>query len=218
MSHFKASPSIIQPSFTPNASRKNSTEIESLIKVLGLQPHIEGGYFVETDRSPETVPSPFPSKPSNTSAIAPQRPGFDSAMRNSSTTIFYLLTPNRPQGCFHRNAGRTVHTLHRGRGRYVIIHADDGVENGLKRIETFVVGRNVEKGERLQWIVSGGKYKASFLLPDEDGSATSEGLLISETVVPGFEFHDHDFLDEVGMRELVGGERAEDLKWLLRKE
>jgi predicted cupin superfamily sugar epimerase len=41
---------------------------------------------VETDRAPDTVPSPFPGK------------GFDPVVRNSSTTIFYLLTPNVPQG------------------------------------------------------------------------------------------------------------------------
>jgi len=31
-------------------------------------------------------------------------------------------------------------------------------------------------------------------LPDEEGGKESQGLLISETVVPGFEFCDHDFL------------------------
>lgn len=31
----------------------------------------------------------------------------------------YLLTPGSPQGIFHhRNRARTVHTLHKGRGRY----------------------------------------------------------------------------------------------------
>lgn len=54
------------------------------------------------------------------------------------------------------------------------------------RIESFVVGRDVAKGERLQWIVEGGKYKASFLL-DVGGEKSGEtdcaecgGLLISE--------------------------------------
>jgi hypothetical protein len=73
---------------------------------------------------------------------------------------------------------------------YVIIHADErGVgagENGVSgvrgrkgsRIETFVVGPDVANGERLQWIVEGGKYKASYLLPDEHGE--TEGLFISE--------------------------------------
>lgn len=106
-----------------------------------------------------------------------------------------------------------MHTLHRGRGRYVLIHADEA--GSKKRVETFVVGHNVAKGERLQWIVEGGKYKASFLLPDLEGGETSEGLLISETVVPGFEFCDHDFLSADGLQELLSEDDAESLKWLL---
>lgn len=64
----------------------------------------------------------------------------------------------------------------------MIIHpADEGEGRGQKaRIETFVVGQNIGKGERLQWIVEGDTYKASFLLPDDEGANESGGLLISE--------------------------------------
>lgn len=97
----------------------------------------------------------------------------------------------------------------------MIIHADEGAEGEEKRVESFVVGQRVEEGEKLQWIVEGGKFKASFLLEDVVGGGESEGLLISETVVPGFEFVDHDFLTEEGLVELVGEEKAEELSWLL---
>lgn len=213
MSPARTSSPILKPSFNPTSSSKEPPAIENLIENLKLQPHIEGGYFAETDRAHDTVPSPFPQKKSSTIDLAPQRPGYVPGVRNSSTTIFYLLTPSGPQGGFHRNLGRTVHTLHRGRGRYVIIHADE--EGEKKRVEIFVVGPNVEKGERLQWIVDGGKYKASFLLPDEEGGTGSSGLLISETVVPGFEFADHDFLSPEGLKDLVGVEQAETMHWLL---
>lgn len=64
-----------------------------------------------------------------------------------------------------------MHTLHKGRGRYVIIHADEvargefpggyGEGNaaegerwvGTARVETFIVGQNVLAGEKLQWLV-----------------------------------------------------------------
>jgi predicted cupin superfamily sugar epimerase len=205
----------LKPHFHPSNLTSDSPSITSLIKNLDLQPHIEGGYYLETDRAPETVPSPFPFHPTSTSTEGhvPQRPGFDPAIRNSSTTIYYLLTPSGPQGGFHRHKARTLHTLHRGRGRYVIIHADEPGEH--KRIETFAVGHNVEKGERLQWIVEGGKFKASFLLTDTEGEEGSEGLLISETVVPGFEFCDHDFLSAQGLKDLVGFDKAKELDWLL---
>lgn len=176
----------LHPHFPPSKDSSKPTpeespKIQSLISSLNLLPHIEGGYYAETDRSPDTIPSPFPIQNSTTTSLVPQRPNFNPSLRNLSTTIFYLLTPHGPQGGFHRNLARTVHTLHRGRGVYVIIHADE--PGPVKRIESFVVGQNVEKGERLQWIVDGGKFKGSFLLPDEDGEG-SEGLLISETVNP----------------------------------
>ena len=158
------------------------------MSALNLQTHIEGGYFVETDRDKFQIPNPFLSRsdtPSNTIALLPEKERnaqTDNQTRAASTSIFYLLTPARPQGGFHRNKGRTIHTLHKGRGRYVIIHADEVQKKGQKaRVETFVAGGNVARGEKLQWVVEGGKYKASFLLDDEDGRGESkDGLLISE--------------------------------------
>jgi len=120
-----------------------------------------------------------------------------------------------PQGYFHRNLGRTVHTLHSGRGRYVILHPQPGKK---ARIETFIVGHDIEKGEVLQWIVEGGKFKASFLLPDTEGVNTSDGLLISETVVPGFEFTDHDFMTPQILTEWVTKEQADELSWLVKQD
>lgn len=90
---------------------------------------------------------------------------------------------------------------------------------GKARVETFVVGLDVEAGERVQWVVEGGKYKASWLLPDvEGGEESEEGLLISETVVPGFEYEDHDFMREERLEALVGREQREELEWLVRRE
>lgn len=59
-----------------------------------------------------------------------------------------------------------------------MIHADEEGEGGTgkKRVETFAVGKGVERGERAVWVVEGGKFKGSFLV-DGDGE---EGLLISE--------------------------------------
>jgi len=53
------------------------------------------------------------------------------------------------------------------------------------------------------------------LLPGEKAGSISQWLLISETVVPGFEFCDPDFLNEKGLEELVSPEQAHALQWLL---
>ncbi|EMC99491.1 hypothetical protein BAUCODRAFT_338287 [Baudoinia panamericana UAMH 10762] len=222
----------LEPLFDPFDSQAESVALQQIIQLLGLQNHPEGGYFVETDRDALRIPSPF--------ALTRTDPTADILVdtRSAMTTIHYLLTPKSSLGHFHRNKGRTVHTLHKGRGRYVIIHADEAASSscpggyggsqslteeqrwvGKARVETFIVGQNVLAGERLQWIVDGGKYKASFLLPDVEGGQTcEEGLLISETVVPGFEFSDHDFMREERLKALVTEPQAQEMAWMVRKE
>ncbi|KAF7550981.1 hypothetical protein G7Z17_g5320 [Cylindrodendrum hubeiense] len=206
----------LKPIFAPS-SEPESLQTTALIQTLALLPHVEGGYFSQTDEDPKTIPSPYPLTPlsgETASQAVPPRPGFDAAVRRLSTTIFYLLTYRRPLGRFHRNRSRIIHTLHRGRGRYVLLHPDG-------RVESFIVGNAVERGERLQWVVEGGVWKASYLLDTEgnmasEGAQEPEGLLISETVVPGFEFADHEFLSERCLEELVP-EKAMALGWLARK-
>ncbi|KAH0364972.1 hypothetical protein KCU65_g6422, partial [Aureobasidium melanogenum] len=250
----------LKPVYEPkdsSAPRNESPHLAKLISTLQLQQHIEGGYFVETDRDANRVPNPFlntsPSASDSEQTTFYTSTGAVSAnlsnkltdadknanskntesgdeqdkTRNASTSIHYLLTPESPMGAFHRNRGRTIHTLHRGRGRYVIIHADEVMpeydsHSGIRskaRVETFIVGQNVENGEKLQWIVDGGKYKSSFLLPLEgEDPANNEGLLISETVVPGFEYSDHDFMRIERLEALVTKEQADEMRWMLRKD
>ncbi|KAI9810922.1 MAG: hypothetical protein M1827_005781 [Pycnora praestabilis] len=206
-----SSPAPLSPYFDQPSSGIEAPTVQQTIDILGLQKHIEGGYFIETDKDLFRIANPFSSTSSNLSS------GNQSETRAASTTIHYLLTPNTPLGAFHRNKGRTIHTLHSGRGIYVIIHADKVGEEGIAMVETFVVGHDLAKGEKLQWIVEGGKYKASYLLPDKQDGEDSEGLLISETVIPGFEYSDHNFMTSEQLVELVTPAQANTLAWLLRK-
>ena len=180
MSAIDSSITPLKPSFT--AAWDNAPDppkIQNLIDSLHLLRHPEGGWFAETDRDILRIPNPWLNKHGYETTAKAEG---DDTTRSAMTTIFYLLTPNSPQGRFHRNKGRTVHTLHKGRGRYVLIHNTQSGEKA--RIETFVVGQNVAKGEKLQWIVDGDIYKASYLLPDdEDSEESAEGLLISEVSV-----------------------------------
>lgn len=65
-------------------------------------------------------------------------------------------------------------------------------------------------------MVEGGSWKASFLLPDVEGETSSDGLLISETVVPGFEYADHEFLSRERLSEILPEEKAKALEWLVK--
>lgn len=42
--------------------------------------------------------------------------------------------------------------------------------------------------------------------------------MISETVVPGFEFEDHDFMKADRMKALVTAEQAKEMNWMLNDE
>ncbi|OJJ98784.1 hypothetical protein ASPACDRAFT_1857281 [Aspergillus aculeatus ATCC 16872] len=195
-----------------------------------------GGYFHQTDRHPLTLPTPWAEPSSSSSSSSPQKHG----TRSLSTTITYLLAPSSAVGVFHRNKGRTVHSLHRGRGRYVLLREDAPVTGdededeangegrgrgrskgkGQATVETFVVGMDTQHGERMQWVVEGGVWKGCFLETrdiESDHGNGFEGMLISETVMPGFEMEDHEFLTRTKMEEMLTEEQTQELQWMLRE-
>ncbi|RHZ64711.1 cupin domain-containing protein [Aspergillus thermomutatus] len=202
----------IKPIYHPSPPQS----IQTTLQTLHLQPHPEGGYYTETDRHPLRIPNPHNKDPSDTNTNT----------RSLSSTIYYHLTPNSPTSFLHLNRSRTIHSLHRGRARYVIIHADLATQaraehGGTAPVTSFVVGPDLEKGERMQWVVEGGKYKGCYLLPDspsENGDGGSEGLLITETVVPGFEFEDHEFMSPQTMERLLTEDQCRALGWMLKKD
>ena len=51
----------LTPTYPPSKPSldRESSQTRALIAHLDLQPHIEGGYFVETDRDTHRVPNPF---------------------------------------------------------------------------------------------------------------------------------------------------------------
>jgi predicted cupin superfamily sugar epimerase len=177
-------PQIANLKFPQPVSENDTTSY--LVESLGLLEHPEGGWFLETDRSPFVMDSPYEDSKTKT--------------RNYSTLIYYYLSPSRPRGKLHKNKSRIIHMLHRGSGTYVVLHKDG-------TIETFEVGHG--PGQRMQWVVEGGTYKASF-------THDNEGLLISEVVVPGFDFDDHNFMkSKQELVKWVGDSNAEVLQELL---
>ncbi|KLO08686.1 hypothetical protein SCHPADRAFT_944236 [Schizopora paradoxa] len=185
-----------------------------LIETLSLAPHPEGGYFVETDRQEEVVPSPFAH----------------GKERSLGTSIYYLLTPERPMGYFHMNKSVTYHVLHQGRAEYTLIrppptlplttpslHSDpvassDSVQVPSPRIETVIMGTNADAGEVRMLLVGTGVWKRSNLLPEDLELAKQSpelsdktGCLITEVVVPGFDWEDHKYLTKNGLEKLFAG-------------
>ncbi|BGO90832.1 hypothetical protein NBRC10512_005843 [Rhodotorula toruloides] len=172
----------------------------SLIASLKLQPHPEGGFFAETVRTDQKIASEFA----------------DGKQRNLATQIYYLLTPDSPKGKMHMNKSVTFHALHAGRALYTLVkplppNSPTGAEPEIKHV---VMGSDASKGEVRQLFVEGGWWKASEI-PEEDLKVGEEdkehtGCLISEVVVPGFDFGDHKFLSKQELLSLFNGDEQAD--------
>lgn len=131
-----------------------------LIQQLSLVEHIEGGYFTETHRSEEN--------------LSTNRAGQD---RSLLTSIYYLLTDDRPIDRFHCNQSDIMHYFHCGSAITYLILEPSGKLNKVK------LGLNFDRGEVAQLLVPGGFWKAAVLEEGEFG-------LIGEAVTPGFDYRD----------------------------
>ncbi len=155
------------------AAPPSTPERAAVIEGLGLEKHVEGGYFRRTYQSDH-------------------RPMLDTEAgeRFLMTSIYYLLTSDSPVGHFHRNRSDIVHYYHQGDPiRYTMIHPDG-------TLEQVVMGPDVASGQRLQLHVAGGVWKASELLEGPHGYG-----LISEAVSPGFDYEDMTLGDAEALRE-----------------
>jgi predicted cupin superfamily sugar epimerase len=142
------------------------TTADQLIALLDLKPHPEGGYYIETYRSSETI---------SEEALPSRYKG----RRCFGTAIYYLLTAQTfsamhrlwSDEIFHFYSGDPVEMLQLspdGSGRVAILGSD--ILNGMQ--PRVVVHRGVWQGARL---LKGGKF-----------------ALLGTTVSPGFEFADYE--------------------------
>lgn len=165
--------------------------------------HATTGYYAETDRQSEQIPSPFVGMWDRSCIGSPRSPQTpDGASRSLATTIYYLLTPDEPNGVFHMNKSATMHVLHQGRAEYTLI-----TPGSPPRIERKVIGPNIHAGEVLQLLVPSGVWKMSRILPADLVKADPEriGCLITEVVFPGFAWEDHGFLTQADLEALFAG-------------
>ncbi len=133
---------------------------QELIEHLSLVEHIEGGYFNETYRSGYIVST--------------DREGQE---RNILTSIYYLLTDDRPIDHFHKNQSDIIHYFHCGSPITYLILDSSG------KLDKVKLGLNIAQGEKPQLLVPGGCWKAAILEAGEFG-------LLGEAVAPGFDYRD----------------------------
>lgn len=140
-----------------------SMNAESLIKILDLEAHVEGGFFRRTFQA------------DHRDLIKTK-----SGDRFTMTSIYYLLSSDSPIGHFHLNKSDIAHFFHSGSAvQYYLIDPDG-------KLHSFILGNNPENDELFQFVVPGGWWKASKLIEDD----RADYGLISEAVAPGFDYHD----------------------------
>jgi hypothetical protein len=149
---------------TPPDERARALE---LIALLGLEPHPERGYFVETYRARLAVDG----------AGAPLPHG---APRSASTAIYFLVTRAQPTTFLHRLRSDELFHLYEG-GPLDVLLLREGGPGEVARL-----GRDVAAGERPQLVIPAGTWFAVELRPE------AAHCLFGCTVAPGFDFADFE--------------------------
>ena len=144
----------------PECSPQKSAD--DWIKKLKLEAHPEGGYFSETYRSSETLPKRY------------------NKVRSFSTAIYFLLKSGEVSA-FHRLKSDEIWHFYEGSALSLFI-----LNPKTKKLETFRLGRDPEKGETFQVVIPAGRWFGACV---EDKKYFS---LIGCTVAPGFDFEDFE--------------------------
>ncbi|GHJ39242.1 cupin domain-containing protein [Streptomyces sp. TS71-3] len=141
-------------------------DVSELISHLGLQPHVEGGWYRETWR---------------TSAGA-LPPGYG-AERSFATGIYFLLHPGEVSR-WHRVRSDEMWLWHRG-GPLRMRLGGDGAAPDEAGADVITLGNGVERGEVPQHVVPGGVWQSA-------EPAGAEPVLVTCVVAPGFDFADFE--------------------------
>lgn len=107
------------------------TEVQKIVELLQLQPHVEGGYYRETYRSIETIRN------------------HAGETRHISTLIYFLL-PSGRYSKFHKIASDEIWLYQQGSA--VAIHLL--LEDGTHKKE--ILGSDISNGQQLQVLIPAG--------------------------------------------------------------
>ena len=139
---------------------------QELIDRLGLIPHPERGFYVETYRAPLAVAGLPHGGP-----------------RAASTAIYFLVTRAQPTTFLHRLKSDELFHLYEGGPLDVLLLGAAGVGE-VRRL-----GLDVAAGERPQLVIPVGTWFAVELAPE------ASHCLFGCTVAPGFDFADFELAE-----------------------
>jgi len=159
--------------------------IDYWINHLGLLPHPEGGFYKETYRASERIPS----------SSLPARFGSD---RNLSTAIYFLLR-SEDISVFHRIKSDELWHFYYGSTLLIyVLHEHD--------LKIHRLGANLDKGDSLQVVIPANCwFGAQVETPDSFA-------LCGCTVAPGFDFRDFDMAERNTLLKEYPGYEKEILR------
>lgn len=174
----------------PGVTASEAMTAEEIIACLGLRPlPIEGGYYAETYRAPETLAA---------AALPPRYRG----PRALSTSIYYLLTPTTCS-ILHRLRGDEVYHFYLGDPVELVLLFGDGGEMSSGRGERRLLGPDLRRGERPQAVVPAGTWQGSRLV------AGGRVALLGTTMAPGFDLDDFEAGERAALLRSHPGFRRE---------
>ncbi|HJT23058.1 MAG TPA: cupin domain-containing protein [bacterium] len=124
---------------------------DDLIKLLGLKPHPEGGYYRESYRSSAPIPASNPQ-------------------RVYSTAIYYMLVPGAVSK-LHRLSADEVFHFYMGDPVTWVLLAPGG------KVERIILGQDIKKGHLLQMVVPAGTWFGGYL--NEGGKFALMGTTVA---------------------------------------
>lgn len=145
-------------------------DADQIIRHLGMRPlPREGGFFVETYRSDETLaPGALPARYGSGRSLA--------------TSILYLLRA-QDRSLLHRLASDEIWHFHLGDPAEMLLLAPDGVGRRI------VLGPRIDNGQQVQVVVPRGTWQGARVLPP------GRWALMGTTVAPGFDSADFEIAD-----------------------
>jgi len=139
---------------------------EELIDRLGMSPHPERGFYLETYRAPLTVDGLPHGGP-----------------RAASTAIYFLVTAAQPSTYLHRLRSDELFHLYEG-GPLEVLLLDPSGPGEVRRL-----GLDLASGERPQLVIPAGTWFGVEL------AAGAPHCLFGCTVAPGFDFADFELAE-----------------------
>ncbi len=151
---------------------------DQLVDFFKMTRHPEGGAFVENYRSDLEISAP----------------GF-AGPRRACTGIYFLLGAGE-FSAFHRIRSDEMWHFYLG-GPLRVVEIDRA-----GRLNETTLGREIQQGEVLSYVVKAGHWFASYPAPGSDFS------LVGCTVAPGFDFQDFELADRPDLARRFPGHAA----------